>query len=74
LAYDFGVMALGTGAPMLNHVEGLIEPKRPPRPALVISLAILALAFLLRHALLRAGNISAKRPKDYLRLTGRAPQ
>ena len=74
LAYDFGVMALGTGVPMLHHVEGLIEPKRPPRPALVISLAVLAGGFLLRHALMRAGNISAKRPKDYLRLTRRAPQ
>jgi len=70
LAYDFGVMALGTGVPMLHHVEDLIEPKRPRRPALVMSLAVLAGGFLLRQALLRAGNISAKRPKDYFRLTG----
>jgi formate-dependent nitrite reductase membrane component NrfD len=74
LAYDFGAVALGAGVPMLRHCGSMIEPKRPPRPALVISLAVLAGGFLLRHALLRAGNISAKRPKDYFRLTGRAPQ
>jgi formate-dependent nitrite reductase membrane component NrfD len=74
LAFDFGAVALGAGVPMLHHVESMIEPKRPRRPGLVISLAVLAGGFLLRHALLRAGNISAKRPKDYFRLTGRAPQ
>jgi hypothetical protein len=35
---------------------------------------VLAGGFLLRHVLLRAGNTSAKRPKDYFRLTGRVPQ
>ena len=30
--------------------------------------------FLLRHVLLRAGNVSAKRPKDYFRFTGRVPR
>jgi hypothetical protein len=74
LAYDFGAVALGAGVPMLHHCERMIEPKRPPRPALVIPLAVLAGGFLLRHALLRAGNTSAKRPKDYFRLTGRTPQ
>jgi formate-dependent nitrite reductase membrane component NrfD len=74
LAYDFGVMALGVGAPMLHHVEIVIEPKSAPRRALIISLAVLAGGFLLCHVLLRAGNISAKRPKDYFRLTGRVPQ
>jgi len=74
LAYDLGAVAIGAGAPVLHHVESMIEPKQPPRPALVISLAVLAGGFLLRHALLRAGNVSAKRPKDYFRFTGRAPQ
>jgi formate-dependent nitrite reductase membrane component NrfD len=74
LAYDLAVMALGTAVPMLHHAESVIEPKRPPQPALVISLAVLAGGFLLRHVLLRAGNTSAKRPKDYFRLTGRVPQ
>jgi formate-dependent nitrite reductase membrane component NrfD len=74
LAYDLGVMALGAGAPMLHHIEGAIEPKRKPRRALMISFAVLAGGFLLRHVLLHAGNTSAKRPKDYFHLTGRAPQ
>ena len=71
LAYDFGVMALGAGVPMLHHIENVIEPERAPRRAMTISLAVLAGGFLLRHVLLRAGNSSAKRPKDYFRLTGR---
>jgi formate-dependent nitrite reductase membrane component NrfD len=74
LAYDLGVMALGAGVPILHHVESVIGPERAPRRALIISLAVLAGGFLLRHGLLRAGNISAKRPKDYFRLTGRVPQ
>jgi formate-dependent nitrite reductase membrane component NrfD len=74
LAYDFGVMALGAGVPTLHHVESVIRPERAPRRALAISLAVLAGGFLLRHVLLRAGNTSARRPKDYFRLTGRAPQ
>ncbi len=74
LAYDLGVMSLGVGVPMLHHVESVIEPESTPRRALTISLAVLAGGFLLRHVLLRAGNTSAKRPKDYFRLTGRVPQ
>jgi protein NrfD len=74
LAYDFGVMALGAGVPILHHVESAIRAERAPRRALTISLAVLAGGFLLRHVLLRAGNTSARRPKDYFRLTGRVPQ
>ncbi|MGA7260527.1 MAG: hypothetical protein WA709_06430 [Stellaceae bacterium] len=74
LAYDLGITALGSGAPMLHHAESIMEPKRPPRPAMVIPLAVLAGGFLLRHMLLRAGNLSAKRPKDYFRLIGKVPQ
>jgi formate-dependent nitrite reductase membrane component NrfD len=74
LAYDLGAVALGAGVPVLHHVESIIELKQPRRAALVISLAVLAGGFLLRHVLMRAGNVSAKRPKDYFRLTGRVPQ
>jgi formate-dependent nitrite reductase membrane component NrfD len=74
LAYDFGVTALGAAVPMLHHIESVSEPERAPRRAMTISLAVLAGGFLLRHVLLRAGNTSAKRPKDYFRLTGRVPQ
>jgi formate-dependent nitrite reductase membrane component NrfD len=74
LAYDLGAVAIGAGVPMLDHVEKMIESKQPPRPPLVISLAVLAGGFLLRHVLLRAGSVSAKRPKDYFRFTGGVPQ
>ena len=74
LAYDFGAMALRAGTPMLHHIERVVGPERAPRRALTVSLAVLAGGFLLRHVLLRAGNTSAKRPKDYFRLTGRVPQ
>ena len=74
LAYDLGAVALGSGVPVLHHVESMIKPKQPSRPALVIPLAVLAGGFLLRHVLLRAGNASAKRPKDYFRFTGRVPR
>jgi formate-dependent nitrite reductase membrane component NrfD len=67
-------MALGAGTPMLHHIERVVGPERAPRRALTVSLAVLAGGFLLRHVLLRAGNTSAKRPKDYFRLTGRVPQ
>jgi protein NrfD len=62
------------GTPMLHHIERVVGPERAPRRALTVSLAVLAGGFLLRHVLLRAGNTSAKRPKDYFRLTGRVPQ
>lgn len=74
LAYDFGAMALGVGTPMLHHIERVVGPERAPRRALTVSLAVLAGGFLLRHVLLRAGNTSAKRPKNYFCLTGRVPQ
>src|SRR5438477_5041066 len=41
LAYDFGVMALGAGVPMLHHIENVIEPERAPRRAMTIPLAVL---------------------------------
>jgi protein NrfD len=70
LAYDFGAVALGAGVPVLHHGMSAVEPEHAPRPALLISLAILAGGFLLRHVLLRAGNTSAKRPGDYFRFAG----
>jgi protein NrfD len=45
LAFDLGAVALGTGVPIFHHVESVIEPKQPPRPALVIALAVLAGGF-----------------------------
>jgi formate-dependent nitrite reductase membrane component NrfD len=70
LAYDLGAVALGAGLPMLSHTASVIAPERAPRLKLATCLAILAGGFLLRHVLLRAGNASAERPKDYFRFAG----
>ena len=69
-AYDLGAVALGAGLPMLSHTASVIAPERAPRLKLATCLAILAGGFLLRHVLLRAGNASAERPKDYFRFAG----
>jgi protein NrfD len=70
LAYDLGVIALGAGVPVLHHSARALKPEPAPRSGLMIPLAILAGGLLLRHVLLRAGNTSAKRPKDYFRFAG----
>ena len=66
-AYDIAVAALGAGLPLGLRVSGT----KSPGLRLVGALAVLAGAFALRHVLLRAGNESAKRPRDYFRVTRR---
>jgi protein NrfD len=74
LAFDLGAVALGTGVPIFHHVESVIEPKAAAAARTGNRIGGSRRRVLLRHALLRAGNLSAKRPKDYFRLTGRVPQ
>ena len=70
-AYDIGVVALGAGLPLLDHgARELAHSKRAPSSTVVIPLIVLAGGFLLRHLLLQAGNISARRPRDYFRFAG----
>ena len=67
-AYDFGVVALGAGVPLLQHGASELDGfGQRPRSTLLVPLMVLAGGFLLRHLLLQAGNASAKRPKDYFR-------
>jgi protein NrfD len=70
-------LLLSTAAPWLPKLVSAITSPSPPRQAaapqpargrLVGAIAVLAGAFLLRHAILRAGNQSARRPRDYFRL------
>ncbi|MBV9200079.1 MAG: polysulfide reductase NrfD [Alphaproteobacteria bacterium] len=70
LAYDFGAVMLGAGVPMLHHGRRILRPNRARRPSMMVSLAVLAGGFLLRHILLSAGNDSARRPNDYFRFAG----
>jgi formate-dependent nitrite reductase membrane component NrfD len=69
-------------APLLHQIAGAIErphadrvddtaaqTRRAVRFAKASAVAVLAGAFLLRHLVLRAGNESAKRPRDYFRFS-----
>jgi formate-dependent nitrite reductase membrane component NrfD len=55
---------------MHHGARELAHSKRASSSMVVIPLMVLAGGFLLRHLLLQAGNISAKRPKDYFRFAG----
>src|SRR6185437_15818418 len=66
------VMVAGTAAPVgiyaLNRLRG---ERTQPGWAIAASVALLAGSFMMRAAILHAGNASAKRPRDYFRLTRR---
>jgi protein NrfD len=68
--YDVGAVGLGAGIPILHYVQRGRQPEHAPRGMLLISLAVLAGGFLLRHVLIEAGNASIKRPRDYFRFAG----
>jgi formate-dependent nitrite reductase membrane component NrfD len=73
---------LTAAAPVLREAAKALEaPKSPPAAmngaviarrsapfGMASAVAVLAGAFLLRHAILRAGNRSARQPRDYFRL------
>ncbi|HJU18558.1 MAG TPA: hypothetical protein VJ770_19065, partial [Stellaceae bacterium] len=65
LAYDLGPTALGAGVPALWYGLGAIVPALPRRPSPLVAAMTLADGFALRHIVLRAGNVSATRPRDY---------
>jgi len=67
LAYDLGPTALGAAVPAVAHALGEIVPARTRRAAPLVTALTLTGGFLLRHILLRAGNLSAMRPRDYFR-------
>ena len=71
LAYDLGAVGIGVVAPVLHDAPSVARREPAPKPSPAIVFAILAGGFLLRHILLRAGNISAKRPADYFRFAGK---
>jgi formate-dependent nitrite reductase membrane component NrfD len=66
-AYDIGAVGLGAGVPILHYAQRARQSEHAPRSMLLISLAVLAGGFLLRHILIEAGNASTKRPRDYFR-------
>jgi protein NrfD len=70
LAYDIGAVGLGAAMPILHYAQRARQPEPAPRTMLLISSAVLAGGFLLRHILIEAGNASTKRPRDYFRFAG----
>ncbi len=67
LAYDLLPTTLGAAVPALTHAVEEIVPASRRRPSPLAAALTLAGAFALRHVLLRAGNVSATRPRDYFR-------
>jgi protein NrfD len=67
LVYDLGPTALGAAVPAAAHALGAIVPAGARRAAPFAAALTLTGGFLLRHVLLRAGNLSATRPRDYFR-------
>lgn len=69
-------IAITAALPLLHQLAGALERPSPGSAAsrraatygTVSAIAALAGAFMLRHAVLRAGNRSAKQPLDYFRL------
>jgi formate-dependent nitrite reductase membrane component NrfD len=65
--YDLGVVGVGAGLPLLHYAKAELSSGHSRERSLLIPLMVLAGGFLLRHLVLKAGNVSAKRPRDYFR-------
>ena len=79
---DTAPVLAAAAAPLLHRIAGAIERPRADRPdemtartrravrfGRASAVVVLAGAFLLRHLVLRAGNESAKHPRDYFRFS-----
>lgn len=64
-----GALGLAAAVPIVCHGLNLAAGQRSRGLSVLGSLAILAGSAAMRHTMLRAGNLSAKRPADYFRMT-----
>ncbi|HSK40632.1 MAG TPA: NrfD/PsrC family molybdoenzyme membrane anchor subunit, partial [Arenibaculum sp.] len=64
-----GSLGLAAAVPILCHGLNLAAGQRSRGLSVLGSLAILVGSAAMRHTMLRAGNLSAKRPADYFRMT-----
>ena len=64
-----GALALGAGVPLACYGLNLMRKRRSPGLSIAASLAVLAGGMIMRQAVLHAGQQSAKRPREYFRLT-----
>lgn len=67
LAYDLGPLVFGAALPALTHACAEIVPAHRRRASPLAALLTLAGGLALRHVVLRAGNLSATRPRDHFR-------
>jgi formate-dependent nitrite reductase membrane component NrfD len=65
----WGAVTIGVGAPLLCFALNATRRRRSPALSLLGSLAVLAGGAMMRHAVLQAGNRSARRPAEYFRFT-----
>lgn len=70
-ACERGALLLGHGVPLACYAFNLLSGRRSSTASLVASLSVIAGGYLTREALLRAGNASAERPRDYFRFARR---
>ena len=74
--FNIGVWALGVAAPLIAHGVAALTGRRSRQSSLLAAAGTLAGGFLMRHLLVKAGNESARRPRDYFRFAqppGAAP-
>jgi protein NrfD len=73
-ANTLGAVALGAGVPLACYGLNLVRKRRSRGLSIAASLAVLAGGMIMRQAVLHAGQQSAKRPREYFRLTQSAPR
>lgn len=68
-AFHLGAIGLGVVVPLAIHGFQALTGRRSRTASLVAAVSTLAGGFLLRSAIVFAGNRSARRPQDYFRFT-----
>ena len=68
-AYRVGFQGLGILVPLAIHGVSVLTGRRSRRWSVAAALATLAGGYLLRTIIVRAGNTSAQRPRDYFSIT-----
>ena len=65
----WGAIGVGLAVPLVCYSANMVRRRRSPALSVAGALAVLAGGFMMREAILRAGNRSARRPADYFRFT-----
>jgi protein NrfD len=73
LAYRLGASGLGLVIPLAAHTLQLSDSRQRGAVSALASLSTLAGGYILRAVIVFAGNLSARRPEDYFRITAAGP-